>query len=123
MNTGSSKLHAVFVVLLLLGGCGSAAAPRVASSVPVAGSSVICFALGSDWEAAGAFDSMFFASDGEMLDGIAGLTLHLSPYYLAVELAEGVDGEAWLRALPESITGNPAVKSVQFQPTRFCEGP
>lgn len=122
MRTRCSMPTALLLTLLFVCGCGSAARPGD-SSAPAAASHGVCFSLGDDWKADGELQAMFFATDGQMMTGMSGFTLHLSPYYLAIELSGGVDASAWLAALPDSITHHPAVKSVELLPSLKCEDP
>lgn len=71
----------------------------------------VCFELGSDWDADGRFQGAFFGDDREMLPGMSGFALHLSPHYLQIDLTADVDPETWLSELPSATRTHPAVSA------------
>jgi hypothetical protein len=103
--------RSVLILALVISG-GSLAAcadDESASSNNVTNS--VCFELGSDWGADGRFQQSFLGADREMLPGMTGFSLNLSPYFLQINLSAEVDPEVWLSQLPFEPQANPAVSS------------
>ena len=73
------------VVATIVGGSLAACGDR-GSTKSARASNSVCFELGSNWESDGRFQQSFLGEDREMLPGMTGFTLHLSPYFLQIDL-------------------------------------
>ena len=98
------------VVATIVGGSLAACGDR-GSTESARASNSVCFELGSNWEFDGRFQQSFLGDDREMLPGMTGFTLHLSPYFLQIDLGSDVDPELWIAQLRPTVKADPAVES------------
>ena len=73
----------------------------------------VCFTMADDWSEASQFQQNFFVA-GEMLPGVHGVEMHLSPNYLQVSLSPDVDADRWVAELPAQVRTDPAVKATEI---------
>ena len=99
-------LVVVATIAGLLAACGDRGSTKSARA-----SNSVCFELGSNWESDGRFQHSFLGEDREMLPGMTGFTLHLSPYFLQIDLGSDVDAELWIAQLRPTVKADPAIAS------------
>ena len=86
----------------------------------------VCFKLRTrDWTEIGSFQTLFYPSniDGisEALDGVVGFHLSTNPALLSITLGPDVNARDWIVQLPEEITLNRVVDTIQTQRTDCVE--